>query len=208
MHSTRNSDETMKQINPSKTGWNHTFFRAPGRVTTLVLAALLFTGCASSTHDHRTAGNVFDDQTVEYQIIDHLYSSDQLTNQDHIKVEVHKGVVLLMGETQSEANRKLAEERAAEINYVKRVVNELTVTAPDGIAGRLENAWLSTKVNTALTTNNPIHGFDATRIKVITARNTVYLMGLVTREEADAVVEVVRNVGGVEKVIKVFEYSD
>ncbi|MDX1461095.1 MAG: BON domain-containing protein, partial [Xanthomonadales bacterium] len=68
--------------------------------------------------------------------------------------------------------------------------------------------WLTTKVNTALLRENPVPGFDATRIKVVTSQNNVYLMGLVTREEGDAVAEVARHVGGVEKVIKVFSYRD
>jgi osmotically-inducible protein OsmY len=33
-------------------------------------------------------------------------------------------------------------------------------------------------------------------------------MGLVTHKEADAVTEVARQVGGVQRVVKVFEYID
>ncbi|MDX1556747.1 MAG: BON domain-containing protein, partial [Xanthomonadales bacterium] len=64
------------------------------------------------------------------------------------------------------------------------------------------------KANSVLTAKNPIEGLDATRIKVLTARRIVYLMGTVTREEGDRVAEVVRNIGGVEKVVKVFDYVD
>jgi len=53
-----------------------------------------------------------------------------------------------------------------------------------------------------------VAGFDATRIKVLTARNVVYLMGTVSTAEGEAVAEVVRNIGGVAKVVKVFDYTD
>jgi osmotically-inducible protein OsmY len=33
-------------------------------------------------------------------------------------------------------------------------------------------------------------------------------MGTVTQEEGDKVAEVVRNIGGVDKVVKVFDYVD
>jgi osmotically-inducible protein OsmY len=182
------------------------------RKLALMLAALLLVGCAaqndSSRQNRRTAGTIFDDQSVEYQLVNHLYSSEELTSEDHIKVEVHRGIVLLLGETISESNRELAEKRAGQLSYVKRVVNELTVSTSDSVIGRLENAWLTTKVVTALTAKNPIQGFDATRIKVVTANNTVYLMGVVTREEGDAVAEVARNVSRVEKVVKVFDYGE
>ena len=70
------------------------------------------------------------------------------------------------------------------------------------------NSWLTAKVNTALMTKNPVEGFDTSRIKVISSDHTVYLMGIVSRAEGDAAAEVARNVGGVEKVVKVFSYSD
>jgi osmotically-inducible protein OsmY len=91
---------------------------------------------------------------------------------------------------------------------VERVVNELAVGPSASLGKRLDNSWLTTKVNAALVRDNPVPGFDATRIKVISSLNTVYLMGLVRRAEGDAVAEVARNVGGVEKVVKVFSYMD
>ncbi len=48
-------------------------------------------------------------------------------------------------------------------------------------------------------------GFDPTRVKVVTERKTVYLMGLVTAAEADAASEQARRVTGVAKVIRLFE---
>ena len=77
-----------------------------------------------------------------------------------------------------------------------------------GLGGKLGNSWLSTRVKTALIAGNPVPGFDATRIKVISSSGTVYLMGNITEAEADEVTEIARNVGGVEKVVKVFNYID
>ncbi|MEJ8569005.1 BON domain-containing protein [Elongatibacter sediminis] len=173
----------------------------------LVLAVFVITGCAPQ-EQRRSVGTVIDDQTLEAKVIDVLFSRPDFDAQDHVKIEVHSGTVLLAGETRSDANRALASELAGNLKGVRRVVNELAVMPPAQGSGRLSNSYITSKVNTALTTQNPVVGVDATRIKVLTARRIVYLMGTVTRAEADAVAEVVRNVGGVEKVVKVFDYTD
>lgn len=171
-------------------------------------AAFVVGGAAVVAQDRRSTGTVLDDQTMEIQVVDHIYSAVEIDEGDHVKVEVYQGVVLLVGEVRTEANRTLAAERAGEIKNVNRVVNELEVAASASAGERLDNTWLTTKVKAALVKENPVHGFDATRVKVVSSRNNVYLMGLVSRAEGDAAAEVVRNVSGVEKVVKVFSYSD
>ncbi|MBT8076672.1 MAG: BON domain-containing protein, partial [Gammaproteobacteria bacterium] len=141
-------------------------------------------------------------------VISSIRSNPNFSEADHIKVEVHQGVVLLAGETVSEANRTLATELAEESRLTERVVNDLKVGERAGFGGKLDNSWLTNKVNSKLLTKNPISGNDVSRIKVVSSQNTVYLMGMVTREEGDAVAEVIRNIRGVERVVKIFDYVD
>ena len=170
--------------------------------------AVLIGGAAIVASDRRTTGTVLDDQNIEIRVSDHIYSAEEIDGEEHVKVEVYQGVVLLVGEVTTENKRELAGARAAEVENVNRVVNELQVAASASAGERIDNTWLTTKVNSVLIKENPVPGFDATRIKVVSSQNNIYLMGLVTREEGEAVAEVARNVGGVEKVIKVFSYSD
>jgi osmotically-inducible protein OsmY len=177
----------------------------PLRNILLVLATLpLLTGCLQ----YRSTGAMFDDQNIELRVIDAIASSEQLDRSSHIKVEVYENVVLLMGEAPTEAARDLAGDLAANVDRVERVVNEIEVMERAGVGGKFNNSWLTGKVNTALATENTLEGWDPHRIKVVSARNTVYLMGNVTRDEGDRVAEVVRNVRGVEKVVKVFNYEE
>lgn len=188
------------------------------RAVCFLLCALLLSGCAAAVvgagaavmvaTDRRSAGTVFDDQVQEVRVHDRIYAAEEFDTADHVKVEVYQGTVLLVGEVKNEANRQLASRRAAEVENVERIVNELVVAEGANTLGRLDNTWLTTKVNSALMMENPVPGFDPTRIKVVSARNEVYLMGLVSREEGEAVAEVARNVSGVEKVVKVFSYID
>jgi len=66
----------------------------------------------------------------------------------------------------------------------------------------------SVAVKTALLDLTSLPDFDPTRVNVTTAHRVVYLMGKVSHEEDDAVTDIARDTSGVEKVVKVFEYTD
>lgn len=178
------------------------------RAGIFILLILIMSMSACSNSPRRTTGTVLNDQSLERTVIKSIRNHPNFGEDDHIKIEVHQGVVLLAGETASEENRQLATILAEKPRLTQRVVNDLKVGETAGFGGKMDNSWLTSKVNSALITENPIPGSDTSRIKVIVAENTVYLMGMVSREEGNAVAEVVRNIRGVEKVVKVFDYTD
>jgi len=194
------------QLTSSNKHKNRNKFHKAGVFSVSMLAILLMTACVSN--DRRSAGTVVDDQTLEYNVINNIYSDPSFGQADHIKVEVQEGTVLLAGQTVSEENKKLATRLAEAVPMTKRVVNAVVVGTSADTMDKLDNTWLTTKVNTRLATANVVPGWDATRIKVVTSVNTVYLMGIVTREQGTELAEIVRNIGGVEKVVKVFDYLD
>lgn len=173
----------------------------------VLLLALVLAGCSSPV-ERRSIGTVIDDQASEIQILDTLFARPEFDQRDHIKVETHNETMLLAGEVSSAEKKALATRLASELKTVSRVVNELAVMPPVETSGELSNSYITSKVNTRLLLSNPIEGSDTGRLKVITARRNVYLMGSVTRAEGEAVAEVVRRTRGVEKVIKVFDYVD
>lgn len=178
------------------------------RAALLALLTATLVGACAPASKKRTPGTVIDDQTVQIKALNNIYRTAEFDRADHVKVEVHNGTVLLAGETKSEANKDLATRVVNEIRGVKHIVNELAVMPAAGLGERLDNSYISAKANSILTARDPIGGVDMARIKVITARRNVYLMGTVTQKEGEAVAEVVRNIGGVEKVVKVFDYLD
>jgi len=175
-------------------------------ILTLSFSILSLTACSNSPR--RTTGTVLNDQALEREVTNRIRNHPRFSEDDHIKVEVHQGVVLLAGETVSEENSVLASQLAGESRLTERVVNDLKIGERAGFGGKLDNGWLTSKVNSILITENPLSGNDASRIKVISSQNTVYLMGMVSHEEGEAVAEVVRNIRGVEKVVKIFDYTD
>ena len=89
------------------------------------------------------------------------------------------------------------------IPKVRQIYNELTLAAPSTLLSRSNDTYLSAKVKTALIADEYI---SAHSVKVVSESGTVFLMGLVTRSEADRVTQVVRQVKGVQRVVKLFEY--
>lgn len=183
-----------------------------------VLALALFlSGCAgilvggaatgiSVAHDRRTTGMVVDDQTIELKLYDVL--NRQLPPGNRISITSYNGTVLMTGEAVSEGARQRAESIARSFSEppVRMVYNELVVGPPSPLSVQSNDALLTTKVKTALFQINTIPDFDPTRVKVVTDRGVVYLLGLVRPVEANATAEVASQVGGVRQVVTLFEY--
>jgi len=175
-----------------------------GCATPAVLAGGTAAG-VTVVHDRRTPGQVIEDQTIELKAARARNRDPELSKQAHINITSYNGIVLLTGEAPSPELRQRMERLVQEIDHVRRVHNEIAIAAPSAYSARTSDSWITAKVKTALFKVER-EGFDPTRVKVVTEGGVVYLMGLVSRAEADAVVDQVRQVGGVQRVVKVFEY--
>ena len=175
-------------------------------------APLVVGGAAATTatvvHDRRTAGTIIEDQAIELKAARAIRRDKELASQSHINVTSYNMVVLLSGETPTEALRQRAVEIVRRIPKVRRVYNELAVAGPSSLTSRSNDALITAKVKLALFHIKGLEGFDPTRVKVVTERGNVYLMGLLTHREAESVAEAARRVSGVQRVIKLFEYID
>lgn len=161
---------------------------------------------AAMAHDRRTVGTIVEDQAIELKAYDAL--NQELAQRSHINVTSYNNVVLLSGEVPTPQLRRRAEEIATGIDKVRHVHNELTIAPPSSFASRSTDTWITTKVKTALLQVDGIPDFDPSRVKVVTERGVVYLFGLLRPREAEAVTRTIRRVGGVQKVVKLFEYID
>ncbi len=186
---------------------------------TLLISALLLNGCvplvvvggaaatASVVHDRRTTGAIVEDEAIELRVIDALSKDRELSKQSHINVTSYEKIVLLSGETPGEAFRTRAGEIARAQKEVRRVHNELVVAAPSSMMTRSSDSLITSKVKTALF-KVKAEGFDPSRVKVVTENGTVFLMGLLYRQEASAVTEQARQISGVQRIVTLYQYLD
>jgi len=182
----------------------------------LLLSGSLLQGCAgvvvggaavtaTAVHDRRTLGVFIEDQTIEFKAADRLASDPEIKANSHINVTSYNMVVLLTGQTSNEELRHRAEQLVAGVERVRRVVNEVEIGSIASLGERTRDAGLVAEIKFKLT-GIDLPDFDPLRVKVVVERGVVYLMGLLTHKEADAVTDLVRHVSGVRRVVKVFEY--
>lgn len=188
----------------------------------LIRLGLLFTfliflnGCATvvsattggepieENRGRRTLGAVFDDGGIETTIKVNLDAADTGLKNAHISVVSFNGVVLLVGQVPSQDLKNLATRVATQASSrIKTVHNELEVAGVTTFLSRSNDAWLSTKLKTLMLADPTVAGL---RTKIVTENGVVYLMGLVTQQEANQAVELVSNTSGVTKVVRAFEY--
>lgn len=179
--------------------------RSARTISALLLCLSALSGCAFFTDDPRvrTPGAMIDDQVIETMVKREIWNSDPAFDSSHLIAVSYNGVLLLAGQVESAELRSKAEEIAAGFEKVRKVHNELQVGGPISMVARANDSWLTTKVKTKMLTDAEV---AARKIKVVTDNGTVYLMGMLPREEADAAVEAVQSVYGVQKIVKVFEY--
>ena len=152
--------------------------------------------------DRRGASVYWDDNKMELDI-KRLIGKQKQIEHEHINVTVYNGVVLLTGEVPDQRDIDTSIDVAKSHQGSRQVINRLELAGKTNLNSRANDGWITTKVKTAIATSAPV---ESTRIKVVTERANVYLMGLVKPEEADIAVEATRSVTGVVRVIKVFEY--
>jgi osmotically-inducible protein OsmY len=155
----------------------------------------------SAIEDRRTSGTRIDDDAIETQVRRAL--RERYGENTHVNVTSYNRSVLLTGEVPDEARRAEIEKIAQGIGNVRGVTNDLQLAAPSSLGARANDSLITTRVKGRLLDSakvNPVH------VKVVTEAGVVYLLGLVTEQEANDAVEVARTTGGVIKVVKVFEY--
>ena len=179
------------------------------RYLLLLTPFLILQGCSSVTgptsedYGKRTLGTVLDDQGIESRGKANIRTAHEKLKKAHINITSFNGMVLLTGQVESDEIKSIAAASIKDLRKVRTVHNELEVAGPTSMMARTNDSWLSTKVKTALLSSSKTEGG---RIKVVTENSVVYLMGLLTRSEAEAAVEKTRKVFGVQKIVKVFEY--
>lgn len=161
------------------------------------------TGGAIVASDERNPRSMVDDQVIESQAKDKLYADSEIATKIHINVTSFNGIVLLTGETVNNVLRTQAVNIVRHIDKVRRVHNEIRVGDLTSLNSRTNDSWITSKVKTQMFTTR---GFKSNQVKVITEASTVYLMGLVSKEAGNQAAEIARNVTGVKRVVKLFEY--
>lgn len=170
--------------------------------------AVVGAGAAASgmvINDRRSLQTISDDQQIEFTASNQVKSNPQLAANSHVVIASFDHIALLIGEVPNEEVREQVESLVASLPKVSRVYNQLRIAPPATPMQISKDTWITTKVKTEMLA---ARGLNSGQIKVETENGNVYLMGIVTHQQADIAVDVARQVSGVQRVVKLFEYSN
>ncbi len=169
-------------------------------------AAAVVAGTASAitaANDRRTIGSQIDDSNIEIKASIAISEVDRLQKFAHISAVSVNGIVLLVGQVANEEMKNEANKAIESVAGIRKIHNQIRIGSNIGVTTQTHDSWLTSKVKAQLLTAKNI---SSNNIKVVTENAEVFLMGLVSDAEAEQAVNIARNVSGVERVIKVFEY--
>jgi osmotically-inducible protein OsmY len=164
----------------------------------LIVGGAVMTGVVAT--DRRTAGTQLEDEAIELKVASAV--RQDLGERVHLNVTSYNRQVLLSGEAATAADRERAEKLAQSQENVKTVVNDLAVMAPSSLTQRTKDTVTTSQIKAAFIDAKDL---QSNSIKVVTERGIVYLMGRVTQREAKRATDIARGVGGVTKVVRVFD---
>jgi osmotically-inducible protein OsmY len=185
------------------------------RLALLAVAALLplLSGCVplvagagavgaySTLEDRRPTSVQLDDGGISKRAASRI--SDRYGEQVHVNVTSYNRSVLLTGEVPDAAIREDVERVTRAVPGVRNVSNELEIAGNSSLTARTNDSLITSKVKGRFLDAqrfNPVH------VSVVTEAGTVYLLGIVTEQEAEDATELSRTLAGVRKVVKIFEY--
>ena len=153
----------------------------------------------------RTYGQQLDDENIETKAVVNIHAADEAFDEAHIIVISYNGYVLLAGQVQTEALKAKATEVVRKVRDVRRIYNELDISAPSSAMSRTSDTWITTKVKSWLLGSSEIEGG---RVKVVTENGTVFLMGLASQAEEKRIVKMASGISGVQRVVSLLELID
>lgn len=167
------------------------------------IPAIMIAGGATGVmaiHDRRTTGVQADDEGIEWKALQRV--PQKYAEVSHTNYTSYNARVLITGEAPNESVRQGIGDAVLAIDGVKEIFNELVIGNNSSLVSRSNDSYITSKIKTKFV---EIEGLSANHVKVVTEAGVVYLMGLVTANEAHLATEAARVVGGVKKVVSLFE---
>ena len=190
----------------------HRYVAVPALILVLGGAALGLQSCAaiigvggiaavSTLEDRRTTATQLEDSGIESRAASGI--SERFGERAHVNVAAFNRALLLTGEAWDEAARAEIGKIAAAVPNVRAVTNEIQVAGVSSTTSRANDTALTARVKGRFLNAKE---FSSLHVKVVTEAGVVYLLGLVTENEAAAATEIARTTSGVRKVVRVFDY--
>ena len=169
----------------------------------IVQGAAAVTTVATMSNDRRTMGEIIDDKTL-YINLGNIVSKDSALDGSHINFNIYDKSILMTGEVSSDELKDYLDELVKmQVPNPDKLINEVVVMPNSSYLSRAKDAVISVQIE-ALFIDQEV--FHPTHISVRTEAGAVYLMGSVTKREAEHATNIASRAKNVKKVVKLFNY--
>ena len=153
--------------------------------------------------DRRTNATILEDQTIEVRCRNRI--TEKYGEKTNISVTSFNRFILLTGQAPTDEIKQDVSVLVLEVPNVRNVQNEIVVGGNSSATAHASDALLTSRVKGRLSQNKEV---GASHIKVVSENGSVFLMGLVTRAEAESASQTAATTSGAQRVVKLFEYLD
>ena len=169
----------------------------------IVQGAAAVTTVATMSNDRRSAGEILDDKTLNMKLSS-IIRRDVMLEDTHINFMVYNKAVLMVGESPSAESRDYLEKQIKlKAPKMKRLINEVSVMPNSSYFARAKDSVITLQIETLFLDQEVFH---PSHVRVMTERSIVYLMGSVTKREAEHATNLASKAKNVDKVVKLFNY--
>lgn len=120
-----------------------------------------------------------------------------------VHLTIYHKIVLITGQVPDDETLAQVEQTLKANNRIKKLYNALSVGCPATTTEQMHDSWLTTKVKSKIIASNELY---ADKIKVVTEKSIVYLVGILTEKEGHCAVELAKCTEGVHQVVTFFFY--
>ena len=172
------------------------------KIIAITLMSVMLTACGA-----RSFGNKIDDQFIAPEVSRAIKDAhiDLSTTTSRIVVISYNGIVLVAGQTPRAELKELADKAAKSVPNAKKIYNELQIGTPTSGMVRSNDTLLTANIKARMVSYNDV---PAAKVKILTEKGVVYLLGIISRAEAARATAVAQEVNGVQKIVRLFEYID
>jgi osmotically-inducible protein OsmY len=157
-------------------------------------------GTALVATDRRTSGAQLEDEGIELRALSRV--RENFGTRVRVSTVSFNRQVLLIGEVPNLQDKQAVEDMVKKIQNVTSVVNELGVRSSPSLVDRSSDLLITGRLKAAILDARDL---QSNAFKVVTENNTVYLLGRVTKREADRVTDIARSIPGTQRVVRIFE---
>ena len=169
----------------------------------IVQGAAAVTTVATMNNDRRTMGEILDDKTL-YMDLGNMVSKDPMLEDSHVNFNIYDQAVLMTGEAPTENTREYLESIVkSKSSKIKQIINEVEVMPNSSYLDRAKDGVITVQIETLFFDQEVFHPIQ---VSVPTERGVVYLMGSVTKSEAEHATNIASKAKNVKKVVKLFNY--